>query len=655
MFKKIVNVVFMMSIIFYSSNSLSNCRDWTSDCEVGVGSPIKTETLSETPAAVTVIDRGMIEDYNFSSISSAVQTIAGFQMYRTYFKQRIPTSRGILQDNYANKVLVMINGVPSWHGVTGEGNLDRVSIYDVERIEVLKGPASVIYGSQAYTGAINIILRQPKDSKKGEFNGQIHAGIGNKGGHSVGANHYNSSSENDWSLFTSVNEERGNRYRYNYTDESKSSSSIDDYVDNFNANALFKYKEHTFLINAFRSNEANFGVDLQNGAGNNHDVDGILLGYTYSHAWNEKAKTNLQLFYDLNERNFSRTNNDDERSNVLGYRLGGNIRNLFSIIPTKLDLEIGSDFERRKSQEYLSYQNSTNTIISDHNLADRKMDEYSGYLQLDWKPLQAWRILLGSRITENEIYGSNVSSRGTIIWTLNQQNSIKFIAGQSFRTPSFFELYFNNPKANTATGNENLVPETADTFELAYQYAKDNFYMQTLLYHSIYQDKIQRIENPSSPDANIYKNVGEFTADGLEIELKYSNPKIANFFLNLDYIYGSDGDLIPGTDHYNFKYIPKFTASAGVHKKLGNFGISLLGNYIGSTNGPEEKIDDSFIFDFNLAYQHKYKNLQLKHVISINNLSDTLVTVPEYVRRNGVNELPLEYERSIFYSLVANF
>lgn len=663
MFKKIVNVIFIMSLIFYSSNSFSDC-DWTSD-DCTIVNPIKKENLSDTPAAVTVIDRKMIEDYNFSSISSAVQTIAGFQIYRTFFKQRIPTARGVLQDNYANKVLVMINGVPSWQAISGEGNLDRVSIYDVERIEVLKGPASVIYGSQAYTGAINIVLRKPKsDDSENGFNGQIHAGIGNKGAHSVGAHHYNSSEEDKWSIFASVNEERGHRYGYKITDEDNVHGTINDYVDNFNANVLFEYKEHSFLINAFRSNESNLGVDLKfaNGAGYNHDVDGILLGYTYSHDWSENYKTNLQLFYDLNERNFSRSADDDFRSNVLGYRLGGNIRNLFSIIPKKLDIEIGGDFERRKSQEYTSYLNSTNSIITDNNLSDRKMDEYSGYLQVDWKPLDKWRILLGSRVTENEIFGSNVSSRGTIIWSINTENAIKLIAGQSFRTPSFFELYFTPADARMGAGYENLAPETADTFELAYQYAKNNFYIQTLLYHSIYQDKIQRINRDLIyPDgtvvkgANIYTNGGEFTANGLEVEFKYTNPNIVNLFLNLDYIYGSDGDLIPGTDHYNFKYIPKFTASAGVHKKLGNFGISLLGNYIGSTSGPEEKIDDSFIFDFNLAYQHKYRNLQLKHVMSIHNVSDTLVTVPEYVRRKGVNELPLEYERSIFYSLVANF
>lgn len=42
-----------------------------------------------------------------------------------------------------------------------------------------------------------------------------------------------------------------------------------------------------------------------------------------------------------------------------------------------------------------------------------------------------------------------------------------------------------------------------------------------------------------------------FTAKGLEVELKYLNPKFANLFLNFDYVHGDDGDRLPGTDHYN--------------------------------------------------------------------------------------------------------
>ncbi|MCK5666722.1 MAG: TonB-dependent receptor plug domain-containing protein, partial [Thiotrichaceae bacterium] len=310
----------------------------------------KAETSLQSPSTVTVIDRKMIEDYNFSSISAAVETLAGIQVYRTAFKQQVPTVRGVLQDHYANKVLVMINNVPSWHAISGEGNLNRVSIHDVERIEVLRGPASVIYGSQAYTGAINIVLRESAA-------GEIHLGIGNKGAHTVGTN-YQYQSENGVSIFAAVNQERGQRTSYNHTDTAGVNGNIDDYVDSLNASLLIESEEHSFLVNAFQNDEGGFegaGQSYASGAGNNHDVDGILLGYTFSRTWSDKYYSQLQLFYDNNERNFSRSVDDDIRANVLGTRIGGNLRNIFSF-SDNLSFEIGGDYDMRKSKEYKNIQ-----------------------------------------------------------------------------------------------------------------------------------------------------------------------------------------------------------------------------------------------------------------------------------------------------------
>ena len=182
----------------------------------------KAETSLQSTSTVTVIDRKMLAEYNFASVSSAVQTLAGMQVYRTYVKQRLPTARGVLQDHYANKVLIMLNNVPSWHAVTGESNLDRVSIHDVERIEVLRGPASVIYGTQAYTGAINIVL---KKSAENSSQGKIHANIGDANG--IGTNYYYA--KDDLSVFAAINKERGPRYNYAFTDEKGINGQINDY------------------------------------------------------------------------------------------------------------------------------------------------------------------------------------------------------------------------------------------------------------------------------------------------------------------------------------------------------------------------------------------------------------------------------------------
>ena len=74
--------------------------------EVDVGSFRQPETVLSSPSTVSVINRATIDRYNFSSISEALRSLAGVDIYRTFFTRNIPTIRGILQDHFTNKVLI---------------------------------------------------------------------------------------------------------------------------------------------------------------------------------------------------------------------------------------------------------------------------------------------------------------------------------------------------------------------------------------------------------------------------------------------------------------------------------------------------------------------------------------------------------------------
>ncbi|RKZ92019.1 MAG: hypothetical protein DRR19_05510 [Candidatus Parabeggiatoa sp. nov. 1] len=124
--------------------------------------------------------------------------------------------------------------------------------------------------------------------------------------------------------------EYNRRHHYGFTDETGINGTVDDYADSLNANVLLEYDDHSLLINAFKNDEGYLGVTpkFSAGAGNNHDVDGAIIGYTHSHRWNKKYYTKLQLFYDWNERNLSRSAADDIRANILGQQIGGSLRNI---------------------------------------------------------------------------------------------------------------------------------------------------------------------------------------------------------------------------------------------------------------------------------------------------------------------------------------
>jgi outer membrane cobalamin receptor len=610
----------------------------------------KSSSMLKAVSSVTVIDRKMINDYGFLSVSEALKTVSGFESYRTYLKQNLPTGRGVLQDHYANKVLVMINGIPSWHAVTGEGNLDRIDIKSVERIEILKGPASVLYGTQAYSGAINIVLKKPSEAGQA---GKVHVGGGNNGAYAAGG-YWLLKADNNISISASANirEEDGNSIAF--TDETGVTDDIREYVSSRNVTFDITYGEHTVLLNGFEVDESYLGVIPRhaNGAGNNHDVDGILTAYSWRHNWSDTTRTDLKLYYDENERNLSRSADDSIRANILGRRYGASLKNNVDL-SDQVSIEVGGDYDFRKSEEYSNYQNGT--FIADNNLQNRHMYEYSGFLQADYA-VSDWRFLAGTRYTENELFGDNVSSRGTVSYQLDEDSSLKFIFGQSFRAPSLFELYFITPE-NTVFGSENLSPEKSTSGELSYQTVVGNCYVQAILYRAEYDGIISReidtvtlADGTVYDDVNVYDNGGKFHVNGAEIELKYIIPEIMNLFLNADYIYDDDDSQADTQDHSVFMHSPTFTSTFGIQKTLGSFSAATMVSYLDNTKGHEEEVNSSTKVDLSFSYTTKVCDAKARHSLAVRNLFDVESSFPEYVRGKGLNAVPMDTGLSIFYT-----
>lgn len=615
----------------------------------------KEESVLKSASVVSVVDRQTIDHYNFPTISSAVETLAGVQMSRSYLKAGVTTLRGVLQDNYANKVLVMINNVPTWHAVTGEGELDRINIHDVERIEVLRGPASVIYGSQAYSGAINIVLR---DAKPGEMHGGVHGGWGSNGGWDAGGN-FRYATTNGWSVVGSVNRLEGVRHYYEFADERGVQGTVKDFLDNQNVTLNLGYQQHAILFSGYQQDEGYFGVEplYSSGAGIPHEVEGFLTAYTLRQEWNDRFETDLTAFFDWNERNLARRADDSQRANVLGWRSGGSVRNRYAATD-KWNLELGGDFEYRNSLEYLNYDTATGAPLDENNMADRHVSEFSIYAQTDysWKNVTA---LIGGRFTHNELTGNNFSPRAAIVWQINSYHALKLMGGESFRSPSLFESYFI-PRARTVFGNPDLEPEKNDTIELVYQYSRGRFYGQAGVYQAWYKDKIFRNFGDFAGNTGVafYDNGGTFTAQGIELELKYQHPRWFDAFLNFDFVHGDDGDEVPGTDHYNFKYVPDFTLSGGVHRRFGPVDVAWTANYVDNTQATAVEVDAFTTMNASLSYRHQARKATFKHTLAVNNLLDEDAVVPEYVRRRatGVQQLPIIVPgRSVYYALSISF
>lgn len=625
------------------------------------------ESVFDSVSNVTVIDRAMIERYNFASVSEALQTVPGLAVLRTYLMHNIPTVRGALQEHYANKVLVMIDNVPMWHAVTGEGDLDRVGIDAVERIEVLLGPASVLYGSNALTGAVNIVLRKAgKGQSFGSFTGGLASGAGGyagRGGVSRTGGLY-SGGAGQYSYMVSADSREEAQPALLRKDENRAENSVREYFGARTLNYSGAWGASSLLFNASRSDQNYLGntLSLASGALFNETREAALASFShdFAPAW---GSLNYTATYDWQRRNVPRDASDNIRSDIVGSRLVNSLDARVNL-PRGFYLDTGAAQEYRYAQRYLNYYSNTGANQWDNSMSDRLNRESSLHAQLGLDSGN-WKLLAGSRYTSDGQAGDNLSSRASAIYMLDERNSLKALFSQSFRSPTPFEQYFK-PSPVTVVGNPGLKPERTESYELAYLTSRGSFFAHLTAYHARYKDSIFRDlgdftrDGVSYSNVNFYANAPLYHAEGVELRLRYSG-KHAHAFLSFDRLQGSRHDEtdvpapgafgLPGGSSWNFKYSPDYNLSGGLAGDFGRFFAASNFNLFGPGRSLRESIPAQFWADASLGY----RNGGAKHTLAVRNLTDGVVEIPEYVRLRVVETLPLYTGRRLEYTFSYRF
>ena len=658
--RRFLAAIILSSVAFHCHSSEENADDLFSlsledllNIEISVASTTP-ETIFNSVSTVSIITAQQIKQYDFRTVADAVSSVAGFDVLRTYLKRSLPTARGILQDHYANKVLVMINGVPSWHAITGEGNLERINIHQIRRIEILKGPASVLYGTNAYSGAINLVLHRGQQSS-------LVVGAGTDNQLSLGASHtfLQENGSNFWTV--SAYRENDNEHSFDFIDEQGIRLPLIEFIDSQNVTLHGQHGGHEILLNGYKNEESFLGVTprVASGAGNPQKLEGYLLAYKLHHIFDNDADLQFNVKYDWNRRVFSRSEDNSIRADAWGQHVTTEVK-YNRALTSRFDLELGLEHDYRIAKEYVNFNALSNTKLTHNNLKNRDVSSYSLFTQLGYH-LENLKWLIGFRSVENELFGRNNSVRASLVYQPSLTSSIKFIAGQSYRSPSLFELYFRTD-SHTVFGNPELQPEKSASYELSYLTAIDNFFIQANLYRASYADKIFRVKaDVVLPDdtlisnTNQYANGDKLEATGLELELKYSNPKRFDAFVNFDFIAGNKGDRLPEKEHYNFKYVPDYNLSAGISKYYGYFQSSLIIKYRGDSQGPEAKIESSLLTHWSLSYIQPLSSVEITHTLRFENVFDERAYVGEYVRRRGLNQTPLEFGRAVTYQIALTF
>jgi outer membrane receptor for ferrienterochelin and colicin len=405
-----------------------------------------TEAVEDAPSSVSIVRSEELRQMGYPTIAEALRGVRGVYVSddRSY-----PTvgfrGSGRLGD-YGNRVLVLLDGQPTndnWLGSSYVGYDARTDLEDIERIEVVRGPGSVLYGTNAFSGVINLVTR----GAEGKSSGEVGVGTSDYGVGRARAR-YNVKGQ-DASFWMSIAgaQSSGRDFYFPEFDNGTTDGNARG-LDGFKSgtvNGRATYKSLTALW-FFHSRDKSLPTaefDTLFGDSRLHQVD--TRGLVEVRFEPELSRT-VQLMSRAHVNYYSfrgtyprdPTNGGVERDTFDGSWAGIEERLVFTP-GGRIRLTLGGEFQ----SHYLVHQ----TVEDDSGVHLDDKPTYNvgaGYLLADVPISESVRLSLGSRFDSYSTFGSSNNPRLAVIVKPYRAGNLKIMAGKAFRAPSTYELYYND-------------------------------------------------------------------------------------------------------------------------------------------------------------------------------------------------------------------
>lgn len=517
----------------------------------GTRSATDVRHLSQT---VNVVDRAAIEETNRTSLLPLLtEQVPGlFITQRGYAGYGVSdgaagtiSMRGLTGSGTAVRTLVLIDGHPNYAGIFGHPIADSYQSLMTERVEVLRGPASMLYGSYAMSGVINIVTKKPQDGT----HAYLHAGYG---------------SFNTAETEFSVNTQQGKLSAvasgsYNRTDGHRENLNFEQFggygklgyeiSKNWNASAnidITRFKasypgpENAPLLDADQDiTRGTSAIFLEN------SYDRTSGGASFFYSWGDHW-INDGYNVGATPKMFRFTSYDE----MLGVSAWQSI-NLFE----GNRVTAGVDFYRYGGKVvYDSIVNRTDSL-----LIDRRENELAGYIEMR-QDIGTWLTLnAGLRADHHFSIGTEFVPQAGAAFHLPANAEIKLSVAKGFRYPTFKDNYLFPPQ------NPDLEPESLWNYELSFSQAifDGRLHYGINLFHMDVKNTIQALPKGGRP---LNQNTGELKNSGIEVEASYLISKV--FSVNGNYSYLKMETPVVGAPKHK-AYLGGSFSSNGWHASTG--------------------------------------------------------------------------------------
>ena len=510
--------------------------------EVVVTADRKARTVDETLTPVTVITRKDIEKYQATDVADVLRRVPGISITNNGGAGKA-TSVFLLGTN-SSHVLVLVDGVKIGSATLGNIAFADLSVDQVERIEVVRGPRSSLYGSEAIGGVIQIFTRK---GGKG-FQPEISMSVGS---HNTQKAHVNlaGGDKNTWYNLNAGTEKTDG---INATSNQQELDNDGYHRESASLRAGHRFTNGTEIEASVLRTQGKNTFDGGDFSGNSNDFVQESISGKVKHAFGERVNVSAQVGQSLDE--------------TYNYFNGGNLNpfasrqfdtrretaSLQADVATSVSSGLTIGFDKQKDK-----------ITSDntYTVTSRKNNGVFASYQHDFGRTD---VEVSVRHDDNEQFGKHDTGAAAIGYDLSDTLRLKASYGEAFRAPTFNDLYW------AGAGNPNLKPEKSKNAEIGL----DGKWSNGTWAVSAFDNKVDNLIDWQDMGGGIWlpTNVNQARIKGLEINAK---TQLAGWDVNANLTLQKPENRSGANAGKNLTFRPERVINVDVDRAFGKVGIGI--------------------------------------------------------------------------------
>lgn len=486
------------------------------------------QKVSDAPARTSIVTRKEIQRHGYRFLSEILQSMPGIYLQNDRNYLRLGVRGFNIPGDYNSRILVLVDGQRQNESVTQSADFDDLMILDVdliERVEMVRGPGSSLYGSNAFFAVINIVTRSGRDVSGTE----VVASYGSDETYQVRLSHGDRLSNGMEYLFSITGHDSDGQDRVFAAEFDDPATNNGFYDDNDDRRFGSFFGEFSFGNFALQGAYINREKRVPTGAfetvyNDPNSVTRDVRAYfniKYQALLQDSSEVSAKLSYDVyryyGDYPYDYADPGDPpdlvvlNDDAIGRRIGFEAqwsRQLFDLHRVTAGLEFIKPIKL-----YQTAFDSFETFL------DVDTDEYTWglFLQDEFRLRENLILSAGVRHDYFDSFGSSTNPRIALVWHAGGGTTFKGIYGTAFRAPSAYELFYEDGSQSQKPAGD-LDPEEIETVELIVE-QQIGASVRAILsaYHNTIEDVISAAEDPAD-GLLVFENRGDVEANGAEIE-----------------------------------------------------------------------------------------------------------------------------------------